>query len=82
MYFLYYLLYKLTNSDILWIVNVDDQLDDLFKNIVNFKSKEEKYLLVRKNLKFYNKSLFEEELERKQFRIFEICSNDKIIYET
>ena len=82
MYFLYYLLYKLTNSDILWIVNVDDQLDDLFKNIVNFKSNKEKYLLVRKNLKFYNKSLFEEELERKQFRIFEICSNDKIIYET
>ena len=40
---LYYLLYKLKNDDILWIVRTSDVLEELLEYTDKFKSKYEKY---------------------------------------
>ena len=49
MFYLYYLLYKLTNNDSLWIIRVYDNYQDIIKNkIRNYMSKSDAYLLVKR----------------------------------
>ncbi len=42
----YFLLYKLRNSEILWIVKKSDCIDELEEHIKNFLSNVEKYYIV------------------------------------
>tara|TARA_B100001057_G_C22139826_1_gene677798 strand:+ start:190 stop:456 length:267 start_codon:yes stop_codon:yes gene_type:complete len=42
----YFLLYKLKNSKILWIVRISDYIDELEEHIKNFISNIEKYYIV------------------------------------
>ena len=48
---LYYLLYKLINNDILWIVWTSDILEELLEYSEKFKSNYEKYYLVERPIK-------------------------------
>ena len=67
----YYLLYKLNNCSILWIVDVMD-IPDYFYNIVkNIKSDHETYYLVYKLV-----NNIENEIKLKKFSIFK---NKKMI---
>lgn len=73
---LYYLLYKLINDDILWIVRTSDILEELLEYTEKFKSDYEKYYLVERRIKLKYK---EKELERQAFKIFTLDKNDRII---
>ncbi len=73
---LYYLLYKLKTSDILWIIRTSDIMEELLEYTENFKSEYEKYYLVERPIKLKYK---EEELEKKHFKIFKLEKNDRII---
>jgi len=73
---LYYLLYKLKNDDMLWIVRTSDILEELLEYTEKFKSDYEKYYLVERAIKLKYK---EKELERRAFKNFELCKNDRII---
>jgi|TARA_B110000967_G_C18895903_1_gene570645 hypothetical protein len=73
---LYYLLYKLKNDDMLWIVRTSDILEELLEYTEKFKSDYEKYYLVERVIKLKYK---EKELERWAFKNFELCKNDRII---
>lgn len=76
MILLYYLLYKLKNDDMLWIVRTSDILEELLEYTEKFKSDYEKYYLVERAIKLKYK---EKELERRAFKNFELCKNDCII---
>ena len=73
---LYYLLYKLKNDDMLWIVRTSDILEELLEYTEKFKSDYEKYYLVERAIKLKYK---EKELERRAFKNFELYKNDCII---
>lgn len=73
---LYYLLYKLINDDILWIVRTSDILEELLKYTNKFKSNYEKYYLVERPIKLEYKK---KELKRQAFKIFTLNKNDRII---
>lgn len=73
---LYYLLYKLINDDILWIVRTSDILEELLEYTEKLKSDYEKYYLVERRIKLKYK---EKELERQAFKIFTLDKNDRII---
>ena len=73
---LYYLLYKLLNDDILWIVRTSDILEELLEYTEKLKSDYEKYYLVERRIKLKYK---EKELERQAFKIFTLDKNDRII---
>jgi hypothetical protein len=73
---LYYLLYKLINDDILWIVRTSDILEELLEYTEKLKSDYEKYYLVERPIKLKYK---EKELQREAFKIFTLSKNDRII---
>lgn len=77
---IYYLLYKLNNNNTYWIVKthtniniLEDDQDDLDDYISN----DDKYLIVKRNIKNKDKALID--LERKQFKIFLFRKSDLII---
>ena len=75
---IYYLLYKIKNSNILWIVKIDENLDIILENHRKIKNTDyEDYIVVKKSqpydLKF---SIF------KQFNIFIVKDDYEIIYDT
>ena len=73
----YYLLYKLKNNEILWIVKTSDDFYELKKPIKNFFSNIEKYYIVSKLI-----SYSEFNLNVKQFNRFKPDSDCDIVYET
>lgn len=74
---LYYLLYQVKNSNINWIVDVNIELTDEFINIINYISKQEIYKIYKR---YISTRWIDIELNYKQFRIFNIEKNDKLIY--
>lgn len=75
---IYYLLYKIKNSNIWWIVKIDENLDIILENHRKINNTDyEDYIVVKKSqpydLKF---SIF------KQFNIFVLKDNYEIIYDT
>ena len=74
----YYLLYKLNNYHLLWVVNIDNIPDHFLEFIKNVKSKHETYYLIKK--KVYN---LEQEISNfKRFTIFSNEKNCQIIKQT
>ena len=73
----YFLLYKLINSEILWIIKVSRRLHKLEKHIKNFNSKIELYYIVSK---FINPNSFNYDF--KQFTRFHPDKYCTIIYQT
>lgn len=73
----YYLLYKLKISPILWIVNIDLNYQILNKHIKDFKSNEENYYIMCKKLEEDNFS--NNILEFKNFTIYNKDKNDLLL---
>ena len=71
----YFLVYKLVNSNVCWIVDYSDHGNDLYERIKDFKSSFEKYIIfcetIEKDRKF----------KYKQFIIYD-PKNSEIVYET
>tara|TARA_Y100000591_G_scaffold247537_1_gene218639 strand:- start:4486 stop:4722 length:237 start_codon:yes stop_codon:yes gene_type:complete len=72
----YYLLYKLTNSEILWIVDIGYNYYSLKKRVKDFRSKYETYYIVSK--------LIDNDLDIyfKQFTRFHIDKNCELLFQT
>ncbi len=73
----YYLLYKLQTKPTMWIVKVEDSKWPLFDHIEKFRSKTEKYYIIKKYVIDVNK-----ELDTKRFSIFKPSSDCYILAET
>jgi len=73
----YYLVYKLQTHPTMWIVKVDDNKHNLFGNIDKFRSKTEKYYIIKKYV-----SNIENELKTKRFTIFNKTSDCYILSQT
>ncbi len=78
MFYLYYLLYQIKDTDLLWIVSVDEDYYKLQNNVSDVDNYCENYFIVERGFKKYN--LIDKELERVPFRIFKEAINDNIIY--
>jgi len=76
---LYYLLYQVKNRLDYWIAKVDDDYDYLLRKIKNYYSEYEKYILVER---YVNKENIEDEINKKQFNVFNPKYDDIIIRET
>lgn len=73
---IYYLLYKLKNDDIYWIIKIDYDyyiLKDLIKNAIDFHGN---YYIVKRIMKDY--SIIYKEFKR--FQIFKLNRKDIILY--
>ena len=73
----YYLLYKLKNSDLRWIVRIDDNPSKLFEHIKHFYSEYEKYYIVQVLV-----TNIDQELSTKNFTIFSHNEYVNILHET
>tara|TARA_Y100000591_G_C21483483_1_gene521609 strand:- start:139 stop:387 length:249 start_codon:yes stop_codon:yes gene_type:complete len=73
---IYYVLYKIKNTEILWVVKTSDNINDFFKLININDLIDEKYYLVERPIYKENK---ETVLERQHFKIFNLRKNDTII---
>ena len=76
---LYYLLYQVKNRLDYWIAKVDDDYDYLSRKIKNYYSEYEKYILVER---YVNKENIEDEINKKQFNVFNPKYDDIIIRES
>ena len=74
---LYYLLYEIKDSEILWIVSTSEYIHELKDRVKTIFSSVEKYYIVSKEISYseYNKKL-------KQFTKFIPNKNCVILYET
>lgn len=72
----YYLLYKLTNSEILWVVDIGYNYYSLKKRVKDFRSKHETYYIVSKLI---NNDL---DIYFKQFTRFRIDKNCELLFQT
>lgn len=72
LFIIYYLLYKLKNSDILWIVQISDNYCELKHRIRNISSDSEIYYIVSKKV-----SYSEIDYEFKQFMKFDYNIHDQ-----
>ena len=78
--YIYYLLYKLNNNNTYWIVKTHTNIDMLEEDrddLDDYISNDDKYLIVKRNIKNKDKALVD--LERKQFKIFLFRKSDLII---
>ena len=73
----YYLLYKLKNSEIIWIVKISNDLFELKKHIKHVSSDIEKYYIV-----VNDHSVQTDNLDIKQFTQFHPSNDWTILYET
>ena len=76
---LYYLLYQVKNRLDYWIAKVDDDYDYLSRKIKNYYSEYEKYILVER---YVNRENIEDEINKKQFNVFNPKYDDIIIGES
>ena len=65
--YLYYLLYKIKSSHILWIVKTSEYIEDFDDHIQNFKSNFENYYIIKRRVNYCD---VESLLKRDHFRIF------------
>ena len=77
----YYLLYKLRNSPILWIVDESVYKKDLLERIKHFYSDKEVYYIISKN---YSMDYIKNKLNSKftRFEIFKTDSKCKLVHNT
>ena len=73
----YYLLYKLLTKPTMWIVKVEDSKWPLFDHIDKFRSKTEKYYVIKKYV-----IDIDTELATKRFTIFKPSQDCYILTET
>ena len=73
----YYLLYKLLTKPTMWIVKVEDRKEPLFNHIDKFRSKTEKYYVIKKYV-----TDIDIELATKRFKIFKPSQDCYILTET
>ena len=76
---LYYLLYKINQHHLLWIVKTAPEYYTLKDHIKNYRSTMDKYYIVKR---FVSAKYVEEELNLKQFNIFKTHKFDIILDET
>lgn len=77
----YYLLYKLRNSPLLWIVDESVYKKDLLKRIKNFYSDKEVYYIISKK---YSVEHIKNKLDSKfiRFEIFKTDNSCKLLHNT
>jgi hypothetical protein len=73
----YYLIYKLLTKPTMWIVKVEDSKWPLFDHIDKFRSKTEKYYVIKKYV-----TDIDTELATKRFTIFKPSRDCYILTET
>ena len=73
----FYLVYKITRSPLLWIVNVTNDLIEIYSSFKNFDSNDEKYYIIMKEVED-----IDSELNFKRFTIFIKDKNSHIISES
>lgn len=73
----YYLVYQVYKSELLWIVKISEVFSDLKKSIRFFVSNIEKYFIISKKVR-----LSQVNLNIKQFTLFEIDPSCDILFET
>ena len=73
----FYLVYKITRSPLLWIVNITNNLMELYSTLKNFDSIHEKYYIIMKEVEDIDSQLI-----FKRFTIFKKDLTCKIIYES
>jgi hypothetical protein len=76
----YYLLYKLNSSKILWIVKTSLDIGELQDHMAHYISSIDKYIIISRYIK--DNTTIDNELKHKQFRIFTSYKNDVRIDET
>ena len=77
----YYLLYKLRNNNILWIVDKSIYKKDLLERIKDFYSEKEVYYIISKKYSInYIKNKLNSKFKR--FQIFKIDNKCKLVHNT
>ena len=76
---IYYLLYKIYNSTILWIVDVNINFYELYDTIKNFKSNKESYYIAQRRIRDCD---IEKALSFKRFQQFQLKKTHKILATT
>ena len=77
--FIYYLLYKLKTSPHLWIVTIDNNIDDFLDKLKDFKSNFENYYIIERVIE--NSDIyFNLKDNLQQFEIFKKKNTDRIIF--
>mgnify|MGYP001441712945 CR=1 FL=1 len=74
-YIVYFLTYKLVDSDIYWLVDYSDNEENLYERILNFKSGFERYYIFCERIE---KECF---FKFKQFMVYN-PDNSELIYKT
>lgn len=79
MYNYYYLVYKVKNSNILWIFDESNNKDELFNRISDVNSNNETYYIIKKK---YNKEIIDiiSKTKFKRFKKFKSKFDYTIIY--
>lgn len=82
---IYYLVYKLRKNYLLWIIRRYENKKDALKDFEDYKKIDiknyEKYMLIERVFENteYNYNIIENELEYKQFELFNITNNDYLL---
>ena len=77
----YYLVYKVTLSDILWIIDESEYYKSLLDRIGDYKSNVDQYLIIKnKHSKFEMINIHNTDFKR--YRTLNIDQKSKIIYKT
>ena len=77
--FIYYLLYKIKASPLLWIVTIDNNNFDLLEILKDFNSNFENYYIIEREIE--NSDIYFNLIDNlKQFQIFKKKNTDRIIF--
>lgn len=77
--FIYYLLYKLKTSPLLWIVTIDNNIDNFLDKLKDFKSNFENYYIIERVIE--NSYIYFNLIDNlQQFEVFKKKNTDKIIF--
>lgn len=77
----YYLVYRITLSDILWIIDESEYYKSLLYRIGDYQSNIDQYLIIKtKHSKFEMVNIYNTDFKR--YRIFNVDQKSKIIYKT
>lgn len=77
--FIYYLLYKIKASPLLWIVTIDNNNFDLLERLKDFNSNFENYYIIERQIE--NSDIYFNLIDNlQQFQIFKKKNTDRIIF--
>ena len=77
--FIYYLLYEIKASPLLWIVTIDNNNFDLLEILKDFNSNFENYYIIEREIE--NSDIYFNLIDNlKQFQIFKKKNTDRIIF--